>query len=224
MNALLSTHCERWKIMPKISQEKMAIRKRQILDAALYVFSDKGYTQTKVDDIVEYSGISKGGIYTYFDSKEALFIEIANQRLLLRRNLFETLKSELGDQVSIRQLFKKYFYSVLEGLNQPETQAIARFSFEFWSTLSKEKHIKSLALDRYQAFFEDLSKVIKQGIDSEEFHPNLPVDDLCYVILSSLDGMIHTHVVMNIPFNQNAIEAYADAMLSILVGNPTKGA
>lgn len=208
--------------MPKISREKMAIRKSQILEAALYVFSEKGYTQTKIDDIVEYSGISKGGIYTYFDSKEALFIEIANQRLLLRRNLFDALKIEMGVNVTYSQLFKNYFLRVLEGLKQPETQAIARFSFEFWSTLSKEKHIKSLAYDRYQSFFKDLSTVIEQGIESGEFRPYFPIDDLCYVVLSSLDGMMHTYVVMNIPISHNAIEAYANSMLSLLLGNPTK--
>ena len=93
--------------MPKISHDKMAIRKNQIIDAALYVFSDKGYSQTKMDDIVAYSGISKGGIYTYFDSKEALFIEIANQRLQLRRNLFDVIKAEMGEQLNYSQLLDR---------------------------------------------------------------------------------------------------------------------
>ena len=47
-------------------------RPDEILDAALEVFSDKGFSQARVDDVAKAAGLSKGAIYLYFDSKEAL--------------------------------------------------------------------------------------------------------------------------------------------------------
>ena len=44
-------------------------RKKQILDAAMTVFAQKGFHQARMDDIVEQSGLSKGTIYWYFKSK-----------------------------------------------------------------------------------------------------------------------------------------------------------
>lgn len=55
--------------MPKISTEKLQLRRKEILDKAFEVFSLKGYCQATMDDIVKHSGISKGGLYIYFKSK-----------------------------------------------------------------------------------------------------------------------------------------------------------
>lgn len=43
-----------------------------MLDAALAVFGEKGFAATKVDDIARRAGVSKGTVYLYFSSKEAL--------------------------------------------------------------------------------------------------------------------------------------------------------
>ena len=51
-------------------------RKQQIYQAALACFNRKGYHLTTMDDIVIESGLSKGALYWYFDSKKALFISL----------------------------------------------------------------------------------------------------------------------------------------------------
>ena len=51
-------------------------KKNQILDAALQVFVKKGYSATRMDDIVHGSGMSKGAIYHHYSSKRDLFLEL----------------------------------------------------------------------------------------------------------------------------------------------------
>jgi len=51
-------------------------RPREILDAALSVFSEKGFAEARVDDIAKAAGVTKGTVYLYFDSKEAVFKEL----------------------------------------------------------------------------------------------------------------------------------------------------
>lgn len=51
-------------------------KKQKILDAAYLLFSENGYKKTKIVDIAAAAGIGKGTVYEYFDSKEALLIEI----------------------------------------------------------------------------------------------------------------------------------------------------
>jgi AcrR family transcriptional regulator len=43
------------------------------LDAALGVFADKGYAAARINDIAEAAGLSKGGIYAHFRSKDEIF-------------------------------------------------------------------------------------------------------------------------------------------------------
>lgn len=53
----------------------------EILDAALAAFAQKGFAATRMDDIARRAGISKGTVYLYFDSKEALFKALARQSI-----------------------------------------------------------------------------------------------------------------------------------------------
>ena len=59
-------------------------RPQQILRAALEVFSEAGISAAKLDDIAERAGVSKGTIYLYFDSKEALFKAVVREWVVPR--------------------------------------------------------------------------------------------------------------------------------------------
>ncbi len=54
-------------------QERSRVRYQRILDAALDVFTRKGYRDAAVDDISAAAGTSKGGIYFHFPNKGAIF-------------------------------------------------------------------------------------------------------------------------------------------------------
>jgi AcrR family transcriptional regulator len=49
------------------------VRERQILDAAVQVFSERGYHNASMDEISDVAGVSKPMIYAYLGSKEDLF-------------------------------------------------------------------------------------------------------------------------------------------------------
>lgn len=55
--------------------------KERILDAALEVFSLKGFHQATTDEIAEKAGVGKGTLYRYFETKEKLFAELMRIRL-----------------------------------------------------------------------------------------------------------------------------------------------
>jgi AcrR family transcriptional regulator len=61
--------------MPKVFQEYKEEAKNRILQKTIEVFRKKGYRRTKMDDIANELGVSKGAIYPYFGSKEELFRE-----------------------------------------------------------------------------------------------------------------------------------------------------
>jgi AcrR family transcriptional regulator len=65
--------------MAKRWQRRKDARAPEILDAALAVFAQKGFAATRLDDIAARAGITKGTIYLYFDSKQALFEALARQ-------------------------------------------------------------------------------------------------------------------------------------------------
>lgn len=77
-----------------MDEERKSTRER-ILDAALNIFSNKGYHDTKLDEIVEESHTSKGSIYFHFPNKEKLFIALVDQFAdLIERRTKEAIEEE----------------------------------------------------------------------------------------------------------------------------------
>lgn len=66
-------------------------RRSEILAAARRVFERLGYLETRVADIVKEAKVAQGTFYTYFDSKEAVFAELAQ---LNTEAMLDTLKAE----------------------------------------------------------------------------------------------------------------------------------
>ena len=62
-----------------LQQSRARARQRRILDAALRVFSRKGYRDASVDEIADESATSKGGVYFHFPGKEAIFLHLLNR-------------------------------------------------------------------------------------------------------------------------------------------------
>lgn len=58
---------------------KGELRKKQILDCAKQIFSEKGYYDTQVEDIIKLARIGKGTIYQYFRNKEDVFFTLLDR-------------------------------------------------------------------------------------------------------------------------------------------------
>jgi AcrR family transcriptional regulator len=56
-------------------------RPAEILEAALAVFAERGYAATRMDDIAHRAGVTKGTIYLYFQSKEAVFKSLVEESI-----------------------------------------------------------------------------------------------------------------------------------------------
>ena len=66
---------------PRWERRKDA-RPAEIVDAALDLFVEKGYAATRLDDVAARAGVSKGTLYLYFESKEALFQAVVRETIV----------------------------------------------------------------------------------------------------------------------------------------------
>lgn len=65
---------------PRFRRRK-ADRPAEIVEAALAVFAEKGFAAAKLDEIARRAGVSKGALYLYFPTKEALFRAVVEQAI-----------------------------------------------------------------------------------------------------------------------------------------------
>lgn len=65
--------------MAKRTQKDAEETRRNIVEAAKYLFETEGYGPTSIAAIAEHAGVTKGALFHYFDSKEELFVEVWTQ-------------------------------------------------------------------------------------------------------------------------------------------------
>ena len=65
--------------MPKVTEEHKEARREQILAGAQRAFARHGYEGATVARLEEETGLSRGAIFNYYESKEALFVELVRR-------------------------------------------------------------------------------------------------------------------------------------------------
>jgi len=145
---------------PDVSAE----RKKQILDAAMIVFSRKGFHQARMDDIVKQSDLSKGTIYWYFSSKDEIITQILD-------NLFERELASLGElqdeEGSASERLLEFMRISLTDL-MPMLKHMP-LTYEFYAFALREETVRNTLKKYFRSFVELLIPIIQQGIDSGEF-------------------------------------------------------
>lgn len=76
--------------------------RQRILEAAIQIFSGKGYHETKMEEIAAVSNSSKGAVYFYFPGKQQIFLTLVDEFAhLLEERLLQSIEKE---QSGIRQV------------------------------------------------------------------------------------------------------------------------
>lgn len=77
--------------------------KKQVLKTAAYdVFSKKGYKATAISEITKQAGVAVGSFYNYYDSKEAIFLDVyVDENNRVRQAMINELDWEMNDMVGL---------------------------------------------------------------------------------------------------------------------------
>ena len=160
-----------------------AERRAQIIEAALACFCRKGFSHTTMDDIVAESGLSKGALYWYFDSKEDLFVTAIN-----------TFLAEWG-QESMSALAS--YETAAEKLRAggQELAAFCRRSRELFALfvefLSQSEHSEEAGrswIDVLVKYQQVVTGIVQEGIDRGEFRP-VDAGQLVWAVMAAYDGL-----------------------------------
>lgn len=99
-------------------------RQRQILEAAVTVFAEKGYHRATIKDIARTAGIADGTIYNYFKNKQDIMLNIVTQMAKIN-DLMDDIVSA-AETMTLSQMLDMIFRNRLQVLrvNLPMTRAI----------------------------------------------------------------------------------------------------
>jgi AcrR family transcriptional regulator len=149
---------------PDVSEE----RRTQILEAAMAVFARQGFDQARMDDIAQEAGLSKGALYLYYKSKDAIIAAIL-QFFFTRamKKLQSFLESE--EPPSVReQLLRLNQYYIAE---MKWMVSLLPLSFEFYAVAARQKTVRQFLKQYFKDYREVLAALVQRGIDRGEFRP-----------------------------------------------------
>lgn len=139
-------------------------RKSQILNAAMETFSELGFHKARMSDIAETSGLSKGSLYWYFDSKDSIILnllekffepELKDLRALVTDNRSAEDRLEIYvDRVSIDMVTMVKWMPLIH---------------DFIALAFRKEQVRKAISRYYQRHLEILLSLIQQGIDAGEF-------------------------------------------------------
>lgn len=171
---------------PIVSKEHRDERKKIILDAAKDVFISKGFNATTIQDIINQSGISRGGVYTYFQNTEDIFLE-----LLRRRDLEDVWDlEEVYENGRTNWEALLYILNSIQDAIENGSDLLVPAIYEYYFTTGRitNKHLPFLE-NRFEQAREGFSAIIHKGVEENEFSPIVPIKDIAGTIITFCDGL-----------------------------------
>ncbi len=159
-------------------------RKSQILDAAMKTFAKKGFHKTRMSDIAESSGLSKGSLYWYFDSKDAIILKLIDRVFEFE---IKDLTALLTDDHSAEE--RLYIYTQRGGQDIIKMLKWMPLIYDFLALALRQETIKKSIRLYYKKNLDLLVTLIQQGIDAGEFNPGSALE-AAYAIGSIIEGSV----------------------------------
>ena len=190
-----------------VRHTKSEARKEQILTAAERIFAGKGFADATVSEVAREAGLSDATIYEYVSSKEELLFSIPLQT---SRKAAQELHTHLdyirGAANKIRGIIYGYlsFYQ-----NHPDYASVLM--------LILKQNRKFLETEAYQLIREVsrmITRVLEEGIASDEFKPDTDPYLVRAVILGTIEHSVITWLLLGRP--QNLLEL-ADPLTDIVI-------
>tara|TARA_B100001964_G_scaffold48130_1_gene53826 strand:+ start:109 stop:714 length:606 start_codon:yes stop_codon:yes gene_type:complete len=158
-------------------------RKEQIMSAALSVVVSKGYDQSRMDDIVEKSQLSKGAIYWYYKSKEEVYLSLVDYWFLqYSSGVVDTLQQQESASDQLKALFDFF----IEQFDKNPTTF--KLLVEFWRLAGLNPDFNAKLQQIYSDFLEYIIEIIKVGVANGEFK-NVEPRITALSILINIEGI-----------------------------------
>jgi AcrR family transcriptional regulator len=171
--------------MPKTSPAAKEGRRTQILDAAVRCFARRGYYETTIEDLVAETGLSRGALYLYFPSKEAIYLAISER---WGCGLEEAIRARLTPDLSPAATLQLLIEVTGEHV-RAETDA-CRILMEGWNLERQIPALAERARRGHERGMTALGDLLRAGIASGEFRADLDVETQVLLLQASLHGLM----------------------------------
>jgi TetR/AcrR family transcriptional repressor of nem operon len=168
--------------MKKIKQNA----REKLLDVTFEEVYLNGYSATSIDAILKKAGVPKGSMYHYFKSKKSLVLAMIEERLSPKMDSFFLFKRVDGLSVygSLEQILQNISNnSALINSGCPMYRLMVELS-------PVDSDFDNIIKIGYENMLNNLSAMLKDGVNAKEFSNSLNCDNFAKFIISSVWGVL----------------------------------
>ena len=202
--------------MPRVTAAHEQEVRDRIVNAAVRVFSDKGFHSATIADVCRESGLSVGAIYTYFASKEELFRQSCD--LIAARGLDELAERLVHATTTAERMtiaIDLYIETIDEYTGAPGQISL----LQAWAEAEREPSVRAMLAARRERLVGAGQFLIRQGMASGELPSWLDVDAVTRGFLGLLDGLLLQRVEAGDAYRPADLQRRAGAMLELLLAS-----
>lgn len=189
--------------MPKVTEEYIADKKKRITDAAYTLCLQKTVSTVTMQDIIDRTGLSQGGIYRFYKDIDEIFADMIRQmreKVSIKEKIDEILEQK--DELPPHEITHRLF-AMLADFMESELMGIEKIDFELsvlamnrpdriekiMGGLSEAGNMEYLTL-RTMAYF-------KEQVERGKIRPRVSAEELLAFISSAYGGIQMTCIVNN---------------------------
>ncbi len=171
--------------MTTVTLEKGRLTRKRIVEAAAELFRKNGFHNTSLSQILKAAGITKGGFYFHFKSKEELGdAVIDHMKDFWVHNVLEEVAKEKGALRRIERMFE-IMIDTHEGNIYHGCALLAVLTAEM---MEVEQHFSERLRKIYAEWKASIVEILKQGKREGLFKKDVNPDSLALLIIGSLEG------------------------------------
>ena len=190
-------------------------RRKQIVDTAIAIIANRGYSQASLSEIAREAGCSKGVISYHFEGKEELVEEILS-RLIREPAAF--IKERVDAKRTALEKLRGYVEANFEYMQTHRDHYVALV--DLWGSRGWSEGRNRFDADAYGPSRSYLSHIFQSGEEDGEFR-RLPGATMSSVIQAAIDGVMLQWVFDHEAIDLDACKAQILEMITAHVGNPS---
>lgn len=170
--------------MTKKKEQRLASTRR-LLDSALHLFVSKGYRSTNLEQIAGDARLSKGAVFFYFGSKQAVLLELLKRvEAIVVDEALDTAQ-KAGPQAGDRIVAFLHHQAQLGVTHRDEVLLLILMSLEFGG---HEGPVSAEIRRIYRRLYAFVEKIIRKGRASGELRKDLDAREMASIIMANHDG------------------------------------
>ncbi|MBO1924978.1 TetR/AcrR family transcriptional regulator [Thiomicrorhabdus sp. 6S3-12] len=143
-------------------QMQKANTRKQILECAAQLFSEKGFDRVSIDDVMRNAGLTRGGFYAHFHSKEALYAEAI--KMAAQRSVAAKLpEASLTDTEKLHFLLSKYLNVMHLSADEPSCP----LAFMATDVAHQNDEVRDVYTRIYKRLVVFIAKLMGESADSD---------------------------------------------------------